>query len=81
MKTRTIRSRVENKPHVQFPMGPYSVGLVCGYFKRVKLSHTTHDTHCIHMRKHVIDPTVMHGEDMQIEKSTMTMDRMNMSID
>ncbi|KRZ02248.1 hypothetical protein T4B_8354 [Trichinella pseudospiralis] len=40
MKTRTIRSRVENKPHVQFPMGPYSVGLVCGYFKRVKLSHT-----------------------------------------
>ncbi|KRY68053.1 hypothetical protein T4A_5306 [Trichinella pseudospiralis] len=36
MKTRTIRSRVENKPYVQFPMGPYSVGLVCGYFKRTE---------------------------------------------
>ncbi|KRY86662.1 hypothetical protein T4D_1011 [Trichinella pseudospiralis] len=24
----------------KFPMGPYSVGLVCGYFKRVKLSRS-----------------------------------------
>ncbi|KRZ42209.1 hypothetical protein T4C_152 [Trichinella pseudospiralis] len=33
----------EDKRYMRFPVGPNSVSLGLGYFKRVKLSHTSHD--------------------------------------
>ncbi|KRY86859.1 hypothetical protein T4D_8341 [Trichinella pseudospiralis] len=40
----------------------------------------TRDRHCMHMRKHVTDCNLMHGDYMQNEKAIPSMDKMYVSI-